>query len=84
MEHGFLSQKGSGGGRGVKEKNKDAATKDGVSPSVTDKTVVKERQSSLVDTTVEMDNLSSLDDTTVLGSFPSLSTPVTNTAGNAH
>ncbi|GJX35089.1 cytokinin dehydrogenase 3-like protein [Tanacetum coccineum] len=72
----------SGGRRGVKEKNKDAATKDGVSPSVTDKTVVKEKQSSLVDTTVEMDNLSSLDDTIVLGSFPPLYTPVTNTAGN--
>nr|GEW26750.1 hypothetical protein [Tanacetum cinerariifolium] len=74
------------GGRGVKEKNKDVAAKDGVSSSVTDETVVKEKQSSLVDTsipTAEMDKLSSLDDTTALGSFPSLSTPVTTTAGNA-
>nr|GEV18255.1 retrovirus-related Pol polyprotein from transposon TNT 1-94 [Tanacetum cinerariifolium] len=30
---GFLSKKGSEGGRGVKEKNKDVAAKDGVSPS---------------------------------------------------
>ncbi|GJX32044.1 putative reverse transcriptase domain-containing protein [Tanacetum coccineum] len=36
MERGFLSQKGSGGRRRVKEKNKDVAAKDGVSPSVTD------------------------------------------------
>ncbi|GJS30737.1 hypothetical protein Tco_0491357 [Tanacetum coccineum] len=41
---GFLSQKGSGGGRGVKEKNKDVAAKDGVSPSVTNETVVKEKE----------------------------------------
>ncbi|GJT82962.1 hypothetical protein Tco_1057304 [Tanacetum coccineum] len=52
MERGFLSQKGSGGGRGVKKKNKDVAAKDGVSPSVTVKTVVMEKQSSLVDTSV--------------------------------
>ncbi|GJT82270.1 hypothetical protein Tco_1056612 [Tanacetum coccineum] len=83
MERSFLSQKGSGGARGVKEKNKDVAAKDGVPPFVTDETAVKEKQSSLVDTTVEMDKLSSLDDTTVLGSFPPLSTPVTTTAGNA-
>nr|GEX07376.1 hypothetical protein [Tanacetum cinerariifolium] len=60
----------------VKEKNKDVAIKDGVSPSMTDETVVK-------DLTSEMDKLRSLDDTTVLGSFPPLSTPVTTTAGNA-
>ncbi|GKE07622.1 hypothetical protein Tco_1399640 [Tanacetum coccineum] len=83
MERGFLSQKGGGGGRGVKEKNKDVAAKDGVSPYVTDETVVKEKQSYLVDTTIEMDKLSSLGDTTVLGSFPPLSTPVTTTTGNA-
>ncbi|GJX05758.1 hypothetical protein Tco_0193690 [Tanacetum coccineum] len=38
MEHGFLSQKGSGGERGVKEKDMHAlnneAVKDGVVPSV--------------------------------------------------
>ncbi|GJT14892.1 retrotransposon protein, putative, ty1-copia subclass [Tanacetum coccineum] len=86
MKHGFLSQKGSGGGRGVKKKNKDVAVKDGVSPSVTDESVVKEKQSSLVDTsipTAELDKLSYLDDTTVMGSFQPLSTPVTTMAGNA-
>nr|GEY52715.1 hypothetical protein [Tanacetum cinerariifolium] len=74
------------GGRGVKEKNKDVTAKDGVSSSMTDETLVKEKQSYLVDTsipTAEMDKLSSLDDTTALGSFPSLSTLVTTTAGNA-
>ncbi|GJY86242.1 ATPase, F1/V1/A1 complex, alpha/beta subunit [Tanacetum coccineum] len=52
MEHGFLSQKWSGGRRGVKEKNKDVATKDGVSLSVTIRTVVMEKPSSLVNTSV--------------------------------
>nr|GEW60021.1 hypothetical protein [Tanacetum cinerariifolium] len=85
-EHGFLSQKGSVGGRGVKEKNKYVVAKDGVSPSVTDETVVKEKHSSLVDTSIPtamVDKLSSLDDTIVLGSFPPLSTRVTTTADNA-
>nr|GEX24050.1 hypothetical protein [Tanacetum cinerariifolium] len=40
------------GERGVKEKNKDVAAKDGVSPSVTVEPVVKEKQSSLVDTSI--------------------------------
>nr|GEV29407.1 hypothetical protein [Tanacetum cinerariifolium] len=52
MERGFLSQKGSGGGRGVKEKNKDVVAKCGVSPSVIDETVVKEKQIPLVDTNI--------------------------------
>nr|GEW71350.1 hypothetical protein [Tanacetum cinerariifolium] len=46
----FLESKREWGGRGVKEKNKDAAIKDDVSPSVTVEPVVKEKQSSLVDT----------------------------------
>nr|GEY34198.1 hypothetical protein [Tanacetum cinerariifolium] len=75
MKCGFLSQKRSGGRRGVKEKNKDVAAKNGVSPSVTNKTLVK-------DPTTEIDKLYSLDDTTVLGSFPPLSTLVTTTASN--
>nr|GEU73429.1 hypothetical protein [Tanacetum cinerariifolium] len=54
MERGFLSQKGSGDGRGVKEKNKDVVAKDGISPSVSDELVVKEKQSSLVDTSIPM------------------------------
>ncbi|GKF32546.1 hypothetical protein Tco_0102344, partial [Tanacetum coccineum] len=47
MKHGFLSQKGNEGGRGVKEKHSSmadkersgvepSANKDGVAPSVTD------------------------------------------------
>ncbi|GJV29718.1 putative reverse transcriptase domain-containing protein [Tanacetum coccineum] len=35
MEHGFLNQKGSRGGRGVKEKNLNALNKDDVVPFVT-------------------------------------------------
>ncbi|GKA86618.1 hypothetical protein Tco_0808329, partial [Tanacetum coccineum] len=81
MEHRFLSQKGSGGGRGVKEKslnensmntslgigvstksddtiNEDtlvivaSTIKEGVTPSVVDMMVEKEKISSLEDTTV--------------------------------
>ncbi|GKB80477.1 putative reverse transcriptase domain-containing protein [Tanacetum coccineum] len=47
-----FSKKWSGGERGVKEKNKDVATKDGVSLSVTIRTVVMEKPSSLVNTSV--------------------------------
>ncbi|GJU67220.1 putative reverse transcriptase domain-containing protein [Tanacetum coccineum] len=61
MERSFLSQKGSGGGRGVKEKSVNAsnleAVRDGVVPYV-------------VDMAVEMEKLSSLEDTTLLRSFP--------------
>ncbi|GJX35374.1 retrovirus-related pol polyprotein from transposon TNT 1-94 [Tanacetum coccineum] len=39
VKRGFLSQKGSGGGRGVKEKNKDDDAKVVVSPSVNDEPV---------------------------------------------
>nr|GEV92195.1 hypothetical protein [Tanacetum cinerariifolium] len=48
----FLESKGSGGGRGVKEKNKYVTAKDGVSPSVTVRTMVTKKQSCLVDTSV--------------------------------
>ncbi|GJT62746.1 RNA-directed DNA polymerase, eukaryota, reverse transcriptase zinc-binding domain protein [Tanacetum coccineum] len=47
MECGFLSQKGSRGGRGVKEKDKVA---DVISPAVTDEPLVKEKQDTSVDT----------------------------------
>ncbi|GKA77120.1 hypothetical protein Tco_0783581 [Tanacetum coccineum] len=97
MEHGFLSQKGSGGGRGVKEKDANIANlevaKDGVVPSVTvasgNTQVENMGQMStgsslptVVDLMMEKDKLSSLEDTTVPESFPPISTPVT-TAGNA-
>ncbi|GKE17375.1 hypothetical protein Tco_1424952, partial [Tanacetum coccineum] len=39
MERGFFSQNGSGGGRGVKEKDKVVAAKDVVSPSIIDESV---------------------------------------------
>nr|GEU65227.1 hypothetical protein [Tanacetum cinerariifolium] len=99
VKRGFLSQKGSGVGRGVKEKdvninkmntssgigvytqldhtmNEDTpvgvafAVKEGVTPSV-------------VDMMMEKEKISSLEDTTVPESFPSLTTPVTTTACNA-
>nr|GFC69028.1 hypothetical protein [Tanacetum cinerariifolium] len=98
MERGFLSQKESGGGRGAKEKslnsnsmntslgigvsmkfddtmNEDtlvgvaSTVKEGVTPSVVDM-MVKEK-------------IFSLEDTTNPESFPTLTTTVTNTAGNA-
>nr|GEZ71722.1 zinc knuckle CX2CX4HX4C [Tanacetum cinerariifolium] len=67
MKHGFLSQKGSGVGRGVKEKN--------LNRNMTN--------NALVDITVEMEKQSSLDNTAILGSFPPLCTWVTSSAGNA-
>ncbi|GJV28713.1 retrotransposon protein, putative, ty1-copia subclass [Tanacetum coccineum] len=67
MEHGFLIQKGSGGGRDTSV-GVASAVKEGVTPSV-------------VDMMVEMERLSSLEDTTVRGSFLPISRPVTTTAG---
>ncbi|GKD82511.1 hypothetical protein Tco_1349350 [Tanacetum coccineum] len=46
MEHGFLSQKGSGRGRSVKEKDEENV------PHVVDMTMEKDKLSSLEDTTV--------------------------------
>ncbi|GJV58154.1 RNA-directed DNA polymerase, eukaryota, reverse transcriptase zinc-binding domain protein [Tanacetum coccineum] len=66
MERGFLSKKGSGGGRGVKEKNKDVADKEGVVSSVTDEPVV---------------NLTNAVKTCG-GSYPPLPTQGTTPAGN--
>nr|GEV06082.1 hypothetical protein [Tanacetum cinerariifolium] len=63
MEREFLSQKGSGVGRGVKEKQllmADNSVEVGKLGKVTGEQVMKEK-------------LSSFDDTTVLGSFPALS-----------
>nr|GFA60746.1 hypothetical protein [Tanacetum cinerariifolium] len=56
---------------------------DGVSPYLTDETVVKEKQSLLVDTSILTVVLSSLYDTIVVGYFPPLFTPITTTADNA-
>ncbi|GKB48520.1 hypothetical protein Tco_0899273, partial [Tanacetum coccineum] len=99
MEHRFLSQKGSGEGKGVKEKNLNRNkinTSSGIGMSteldvtlsedtpVGVASVVQECVTlSVVDLTVEMEIISSLEDTSALGSFPPLSTLVTTTAGNA-
>ncbi|GJT54522.1 hypothetical protein Tco_0989576 [Tanacetum coccineum] len=99
MEHGFLSQKGSGVGRGVKEKNLNRnKTNNALGIGVTTESddtmnedtpvgVASAVQEGItpyvIDITVEMGKQYSLDDTTVLESFPPLSTPVTNTARNA-
>ncbi|GKA19726.1 hypothetical protein Tco_0699641 [Tanacetum coccineum] len=108
MERGFLSQKGSGVRRGVKE-NYIEVVKDGVVPSVIvdsgnaakevvspsdgtcnevgpvgdTSTVMEGVTPSMIDMTMEKEKLSSLEDTTVLGSFPPLHTQVTTSAGNA-
>ncbi|GJS55941.1 hypothetical protein Tco_0629303 [Tanacetum coccineum] len=95
MERCFLSQKGSGGGRGVKEKNINKnktntigiglfTTLNGTLNEVTPVSAVKEDETpSVVDMTVENEKLRSVEDTTVLGSFSPLSTPVTTSDGNA-
>ncbi|GJT90280.1 hypothetical protein Tco_1079125 [Tanacetum coccineum] len=80
MERGFLSQKGSGVGRGMKEKQGSMADK-----SVVDASAAKEVVSpSVVDKNVEKENQSSLVDTTGMGSYPLLPTQETTTTGNAH
>ncbi|GJX06681.1 hypothetical protein Tco_0194613 [Tanacetum coccineum] len=95
MEQGFLSQKGSKVGIGVKEKNlnrnkKNTSSGIGVSTdsdnTMNDDTPVGVASGvipSVVDMMVEMGKQNSLDDTTVPESFPPLSTPFTTTAGNA-
>ncbi|GJV09272.1 cytokinin dehydrogenase 3-like protein [Tanacetum coccineum] len=99
MERGFLSQKGSERGRGVKEKDLNRnkkITSSGIgmftdsedttnddSPTGVASVVRKGVTPSVVDMTVEMAKQNSLDDTTVLGSFPPLSTSISTTAGNA-
>ncbi|GKE21321.1 hypothetical protein Tco_1432833, partial [Tanacetum coccineum] len=94
--HGFLSQKGSWVGRGVKEKSLNMSkTNTGIGLSTASdgtrnevglvgdtSTVMKGVTPSMIDMTIENDKLNSLEDTTVLGSFPSLSTPATTSAGN--
>ncbi|GKF77136.1 hypothetical protein Tco_0229606 [Tanacetum coccineum] len=67
MEHGFLSQKGSRGGRGEKEKN-----------TVVAEPVVEEKQSSLVDTSIpnfEKIGLSLYPPLPTQGSSPAGNTP---------
>ncbi|GKA59459.1 putative reverse transcriptase domain-containing protein [Tanacetum coccineum] len=77
----MLLVKGSGGGRGVKKKNKGVAAKDVVSPSVIDEPVVMDKHSSLVDTSIH--NV----EKTSLSSYPPLpmqgSTPAGNTSGKS-
>ncbi|GJS20978.1 retrovirus-related pol polyprotein from transposon TNT 1-94 [Tanacetum coccineum] len=80
MELDFLSQKGSGGRRGVKEKNKVITAMDvAVSPSVIDEPVVKEKQSLLVDISipnVERMGLSLYPPLPMHGSTPAGNTPI--------
>ncbi|GJR87365.1 zinc finger, CCHC-type containing protein [Tanacetum coccineum] len=99
MERGFLSQKGSGDGRGVKEKSLNSNsmnTFSGIGLSIKSNdsmnedtpvgvaSAVKDGVAPfVVDMTVEVKKLSCLEDTTVLGSFSPLSMPVTTLAGNA-
>ncbi|GKA91951.1 probable leucine-rich repeat receptor-like protein kinase, partial [Tanacetum coccineum] len=99
MESEFLSQKGSGGGRGVKEKNlnrNSMNTSSGISvsmksddtmnedtPVVVASTVKEGVTPSVVDMMMEKEKISSLDDTSVSEYFPILTTPDTTTAGNA-
>ncbi|GJS07368.1 hypothetical protein Tco_0364164 [Tanacetum coccineum] len=93
MKRGFLRQKGSRVGRGVKENSSNGlnleVAKDGVVPSVnvdsgnTQVAITRQSSSGLSDMDVEKDKLHTLEDTTILGSFPPLPMQVTNLAGNA-
>ncbi|GKC98095.1 pyruvate, phosphate dikinase, chloroplastic [Tanacetum coccineum] len=90
MKCRFLSQKGSGGGRGIKEKRSNVSNievvKDGVVPSVKgdSRNAAMEVESPLVvEETVEKENLSHVVNTSDLGSYPPLPTQETTSAGNA-
>ncbi|GJT08900.1 retrovirus-related pol polyprotein from transposon TNT 1-94 [Tanacetum coccineum] len=99
MEHGFLSQKGSGGEKGVKEKSLNRNprnTSSGIGGSTESNdtmnedtlvgvaSVVKEGVTpSVVDMMVEKEKICSLEDTIFLESFQTLTRPVTTTASNA-
>nr|GEY33814.1 hypothetical protein [Tanacetum cinerariifolium] len=90
MERGFLSQKGSGGRRGVKEKNLCASNievvKDDVVPSVTgdpEHAVMEVVFPSVVDETMWMEQQIPMVSTTRLGSYPPLPTQDATSAGNA-
>ncbi|GKA35730.1 zinc finger, CCHC-type containing protein [Tanacetum coccineum] len=96
MERGFFSQKGSGVGRGVKEKNvnrnkMNTSSGIGVSTDTMNEDItvgvastVKEGVTpSVVDMLVEKDKICSLEDTIVPEFFTTLTMPVTTTAGNA-
>nr|GEV67726.1 hypothetical protein [Tanacetum cinerariifolium] len=94
MKRGFLSQKGSGVGRGVKDKSIDMAktsntgmasdgTYDEVGPVGVTSTIMKGVTPSMIDMGVEKEKLSSLEDATFLGPFLPLPTHVTTSAGNA-
>nr|GEZ42421.1 hypothetical protein [Tanacetum cinerariifolium] len=99
MEGGFLSQKGSEGRRGVKEKSLNRNSMNtfsgiGVSIETYDTmnedtpvgvaSVVEEGVTpSVVDIWVEKEKISSLEDTTIPKSFSPLATSVTTTAGDA-
>ncbi|GKD32978.1 zinc finger, CCHC-type containing protein [Tanacetum coccineum] len=99
MKHGFLSQKGSGGGRGVKEKSlnrnsmntslgigvftKSDDTMNEDTPIGVASAVKEDVTQSVVGMMAEKEKISSLEDTTVPESFPPLTTLVTTMAGNA-
>nr|GEW16222.1 hypothetical protein [Tanacetum cinerariifolium] len=89
MERGFLSQKGSGVRRGVKEKRSNVSNievvKDGVVPSVAGdfgNAAMEVELPSVVDENVAKENQIPVENTTGLGSYPPLPTWVTS-AGNA-
>ncbi|GJZ39671.1 zinc finger, CCHC-type containing protein [Tanacetum coccineum] len=80
MKAGFLD---SGGGGGKKKKINNNDTRNEAGPVGDTSTVMEGVTPSMIDKTVEKEKLSSLEDTTVLGSFPPLPTQVTTLAGNA-
>ncbi|GJZ02973.1 hypothetical protein Tco_0520934 [Tanacetum coccineum] len=99
MERGFLCQKSSEWGRGVKEKDLNRNKMNSTSgtclstklddtmnedtPVVVASATNETATPPVVDMTVEEEKLSSLGDTFVLGSFPPLSMSVTTSAGDA-
>ncbi|GJY15220.1 hypothetical protein Tco_0385642 [Tanacetum coccineum] len=85
MERGFLSQKGSDEGRGVKEKSSNISNievvKDGGVPSVLVDSGIAENEVEL--RTVVKEKQCPVVNITSLGSYPPLPTQATSSAGNA-
>ncbi|GJT56715.1 retrotransposon protein, putative, ty1-copia subclass [Tanacetum coccineum] len=81
MERGFLSQKGSGSGRGVKEKNVNTDSSMQEGDNFSGPTAHIEATSLTMN--MAMENQSSLVDTTGLGSYPPLPKQVATLVDNA-
>ncbi|GJU46669.1 proteasome subunit alpha type-5 [Tanacetum coccineum] len=82
MERGFLSQKESGGGRGVKEKDKVVAANDVVSLRVIDEPVAKEKQrGNGIDVVVPVESIRAISERNTWGKYGLLKSMLNSSTG---